>query len=228
MIENLSRKQQKKFKKFADLILKVNKTTNLVRVKNKEELYSRHFEDSLVILEKLKTACEGIQEPKLIDIGSGGGFPCIPLAIVLEDWQIFSVESTGKKADFQEMAADKLELDNFTVINSRAEVLGQNKRYREKFDAATSRAVGSLATIAELSVPFIKVGGLFVTLKGPKVEEELKEGSNRLNRLGCENPEIENYTLGEFITHGRIVTSTKKKPTPRKYPREYKVIKQFG
>ncbi len=229
MLEKLSPEQIEKFNKFVEILQRENEKLNLTRILNTDEIKVRHFEDSLIISDRLKdiqTRCQ--TSPKLVDIGSGAGFPALALAIVLPGWQIVSIEATGKKAEFQQMVAKELALDNTKIVHGRAEILGQNKEYRQKFDVATTRAVGHLAIIAELAVPMLKIGGEFFAWKGPKVETELDKGQKKLTTLGCNQLRQEKYILpnDEQESDYRLIQATKISNTPEQHPREFKIIKQ--
>jgi len=229
MLEKLSQQQIEKFDKFAEILQRENERLNLTRILDAHQIKVRHFEDSLVILDKLKEIEANCQTtPKLVDIGSGAGFPGLALAIALPHWPIVSIEATGKKAQFQQLTTKELALDNVQVVHGRAEILGQNKNYRQKFDVATTRAVGSLAMIAELTVPMLKIGGDFIAWKGPKVEAELCKGQERLTILGTNKLSQQKYTLpgDNQESDYRIIHATKISDTPQKYPREFKIIKQ--
>ncbi|MFG0259352.1 MAG: 16S rRNA (guanine(527)-N(7))-methyltransferase RsmG, partial [Phycisphaerales bacterium JB041] len=161
---------------------------------------------------------------RLIDVGSGGGLPAIPLAIVSPHLRFTLLEATGKKCDFLRHAITELGLDNAEVLQSRAEAAGQNRgdrqpdgsrlnAIRETFDAATARAVGPLAVIAELTVPLIKPGGLAILVKGQRADEELEEAKQALHLLGAAH-------AGTVDTPtGRVVVLEKLRVTPRTYPR---------
>lgn len=229
MLEKLSQQQAEKFNKLAEILQRENEKLNLTRISDVDHIKIRHFEDSLIILDRLKEIEADCQSnPKLVDVGSGAGFPALALAIALPSWWIVSIEATGKKAEFQQMAVKELALDNIQIVHSRAEILGQDRSYRQKFDVATTRAVGSLAMIAELTVPMLKIGGKFFAWKGPKVETELENGQKRLTALGTNQLSQQKYTLPNDSQESsyRIIQATKICNTPQQYPREFSVIKQ--
>ncbi|MHC4637316.1 MAG: 16S rRNA (guanine(527)-N(7))-methyltransferase RsmG [Planctomycetota bacterium] len=227
MLETLSAQQQKKFETFASLLIEAAKTTNLTSIKEPDQIISRHFEDSLIVLHRLRQVQQILpSKPFLVDIGSGAGLPALALAVTLPDWHITSIEATGKKAEFQLLVTKELNLQNVRILNARAEDIAHDPEYREKFDVTVTRAIGSLAMIAEFSVPLLRVGGIFLAWKGPKVESELKKGQNILTKLGCEKLKQSNYNLPTLEGDFRIIEAEKIKPTPQKYPREFKTIKK--
>jgi len=227
MLEKLSKEQKAKFDRLAEMLIVANRRVNLTRIAEPGEIRVRHFEDSLIILDRLREIeAAGRGTCSLADIGSGAGFPALALSIALPGWEVVSIEATGKKCDFQREAARELGLGNVEVIKGRAEELGRGERMRERFDAVTSRAVGSLAVNVELSLPLLKVGGKFFAWKGPKVDEELEEGKEMLEKLGAGEVVMWKYQLPGAEGDFRIVEAAKTKKTPRQYPREFKVMKK--
>lgn len=200
--------------RYLGLLLKVNQTMNLTAVKDPADAIERHLLDSLTVLPVLaEVETEG---PMLVmDIGSGGGLPGLPIAICRSDAKITLLDSTAKKCAFLKHAAAELGLENVTVLHARAEVAARDKaNKREKFDVVTARAVGRLAGLAEITVPFAKVGGLCVLTKGQKAEEELAEAKAALHLLHAAHAgTVETPT-------GRIVVLEKLRKTPGAYPRE--------
>lgn len=229
MIKTLNAQQQEKLDLYAKLLQEENQRINITRITETEQIRLRHFEDSLVVLPILrKFEQESDRLCSLIDIGSGGGFPGLVLAIALPDWRVVSVESTGKKADFQQKIVDELELSNVEVYHERAEELAREQDFRERFDVATARALGQLSIIAELAMPFVRKGGRFMSWKGPKLAEEMQAGESAVRKLGGTSLREMPYHLpGEedAVTGYRIFEAIKGGKTPGKYPRQYKDIK---
>lgn len=193
------------------LLLEANRAFNLTSITEPEEAWNRHILDSLTLMALLAELPEGA---RVADIGSGGGAPAIPLAIVMPHLRFTLIEATGKKADFLRDAAKRLGLKNIEVVNERAETVGQDhKRRREVYDAVTARAVGKIAVVAELTVPLAKVGGQILLIKGEKAPEELEAAAGALDllRASCAGV-VETPT-------GRIVVLEKLAKTPRDYPR---------
>jgi len=201
---------------YLELLLETNRRFNLTSVTDPEQAWVRHIGDSLSLVPYLVTA----QATSAIDVGSGGGLPGLPLAIALSGAgagagvRFTLVEATGKKAVFLADAARALGLDNVTVINDRAETLGQDhQRHRERYDVAIARAVGRLPVLLELTVPLVKVGGHVLAIKGEQAAAEIDEAKPALHLL---HAEVANVVRGET---GTIVVIEKRRKTPRTYPR---------
>jgi 16S rRNA (guanine527-N7)-methyltransferase len=196
-------------------LLEANKAFNLTAITDPEEAWTRHILDSLALLPvigAIEPASEGAPI-RVIDVGSGGGLPGIPLAITMPHVEFSLVDATGKKARFLEATARDLALENVTVLQDRAERLGQLGAHRAAYDVAMARAVGNLATLAELLVPLTREGGVSLAIKGAKADEELAAAAEALRLLGATHDQtIQTPT-------GRIVILAKTKPTPRTYPR---------
>ncbi|MBE5754157.1 MAG: 16S rRNA (guanine(527)-N(7))-methyltransferase RsmG [Clostridiales bacterium] len=201
--------QLQKFEKYYDLLVVYNEKFNITTITDKKEVYLKHFIDSVLGVDKIcgKT---------LIDIGSGGGFPAIPIKIMKDDLSVTLLEATGKKCSFLQAVIDGLNLKNIRVINDRAETLAKNENYREQFDICTARAVARLNTLCEYCMPFVKVGGKFVSYKANAAEEVL-ESKNAVNILGGKISEVYEYTLDD--ANRTLITIDKIKSTDKKYPR---------
>lgn len=167
----------KKYQIYTDYLLEVNSHTNLTTITDPAEIELKHFKDSLTVLDYIK---EG---DKVLDIGAGAGFPGIPLRIE-KDFDLTLIDSVNKKVNFMNEVIEKLDIKNARAIHTRAEDFA--KDHREGFDVVVSRAVANMATLSELCLPFVKVGGLFIALKGPKADEEVKNASRALEILGGE------------------------------------------
>lgn len=194
------------------LVLEVNKHTNLTAVKDADEAWTRHVLDSLTLLQVLVELPDGA---RIVDVGTGAGFPGIPLAIARPDLHVTLLDATAKKAEFLRLCAQRLGLANVDVDNQRAEAAGRypDGRLRDRFDAVTCRAVGRLAVAAELCVPLARVGGVLILTKGAKADEELTEAKPALHVLHVRH-------AGTIQTStGRLVVLTKDRPTPKAYPR---------
>lgn len=176
----------KKYQIYTDYLLEVNSHTNLTTITDPEEIDLKHFKDSLTVLDYIK---EG---DKVLDIGAGAGFPGIPLRIE-KDFDLTLIDSVNKKVNFMNQVIEKLDLKNARAIHTRAEDFA--KDHREGFDVVVSRAVANMATLSELCLPFVKVGGLFIALKGPKADEEVKNAAKALEILGGEVIKMEKLDL---------------------------------
>ena len=202
--------REEKFFKFKELLLKYNKMFNLTALISDEDIEIKHFLDSL-LGEKYFLKGENV-----VEVGSGGGFPSVPLMIYRSDLKFTLIESTQKKCEFLKTVIKELNL-NANVYCMRAEDAGKDKNFREKFDAVTARAVARLNTLLEYCVPLIKTGGRTVLYKGD-AESEIKEAENAVKVLNLKIKKIDEYTLSDNMKRTLFV-SEKLKPTDLKYPR---------
>ena len=211
-IQALYEKNREKFREFRELLLFYNAKYNLTTIIDEREMWIKHFCDSLAgefLFEK---------DASVAEIGSGGGFPSIPLAIVREDLSFTLIESTGKKCDFLRAAVKELGLERVTVCNARAEDLAKSSEHRERYDICCARAVARLNTLAEYCLPFVKKGGKFIAYKG-HAEEEIAEAAKAFSLLGGAAARSYCYDLPEEAGARTLVCVEKVKPTPEKYPR---------
>ena len=200
--------KSKAYKIYMDYLLEVNSHTNLTAITDPSEIDIKHFKDSLTVLDYIK---EG---DKVLDIGAGAGFPGIPLRIEREI-DLTLIDSVNKKVKFMNEVIEKLELENTRAIHVRAEDFAKDQR--EKYDVVVSRAVANMRTLSEYCLPFLKVGGLFVALKGPKAMEELEDAQNAIDILGGKVIKTESIDLSGNDRVNIIVQKIKK--TKNKYPR---------
>lgn len=196
------------YKIFIDYLLEVNAHTNLTTITDIDEIKIKHIKDSLSVLDLIK------ENDKVLDIGSGAGFPGIPLAIEKEI-DLTLIDSVNKKVKFMNQAIEKINLQNARAIHARAEDFAKDNR--EKYDVVVSRAVANMTTLSELCLPFVKVGGIFIALKGPKADEELEEAKNAIKILGGKVIDIERFDLSGNERANIVVK--KIHPTNNKYPR---------
>jgi len=212
--------QRAKLDLFRDTLLEWNEKMNLTGITDPAEIETKHFEDSISALAAFPKAKAGVPLT-LIDVGSGAGFPGIPLAIVRPDIQVTLVESVNKKAQFLEHVIEKLELKNCTVASARAEEVGQHVDYREKYDIAIARAVALLPILAEYLLPLVKIGGIAVA---QKILKEMNEGDGGRTEIDAALPAITALggKLKEVIPVAglkHLIVIEKISPTPIEYPR---------
>lgn len=204
--------KREQFERFRALLLLHNARYNLTAITEEEEVFHKHFLDSLAgehLFPQGANCCE---------VGSGAGFPSIPLKIVREDLQMTLVESTGKKCEFLRTVVRELELKNVQVVCARAEDVGRDIKFRESFDVCFARAVARLSTLAEYCMPLVKKGGVFLAYKG-EAQEELSEAKKALSVLGDGQASAVSYELPEGYGARTLVCVKKTRSTPEKYPR---------
>lgn len=209
-------KKYEQFMKYKDLIKEWNEKVNLTAIKEDEEIVKKHFIDSMKVFkfDQLKNA------KNVIDIGTGGGFPGIPMKIIKPEVNIVLLDSLNKRVKFLNEVIKSLELENIKAIHGRAEDFAQEMQYREKFDVAVSRAVANLTVLSEYCIPYVKVGGYFVAMKGPAVEEEIKQSKNAIRMLGGRIEHIEKVQIEDSDLNHNLVIISKISKTHRKYPRK--------
>ena len=213
-----------KAKKLHDLttrMLEVNKSMNLTAIKEERAIILKHYADSVAISPHIA------QDAKIIDVGCGAGFPTLPLAIFRPDLRITAIDSTAKRIAYVNETARILKLDNVTAIAERAEVLGNSKDYRERFDYATARAVAALPTLTELCLPLLKVGGKFIAMKAQKADGELNDSISAIEKCGGKLLQSQAFELRDADAACEvrtIITVNKIKSTPKEFPRHYSKI----
>lgn len=222
---NLNTIQEQKFVSFIELFKSCSKKINLISSNDTEVLFEKHIFDSLAFNLFYEKYLSHILPLKLLDIGTGGGFPSIPLAIFYEDFNITPLDSVNKKINFINYAKEKLKLYNVTPVCSRVEDLPLF--YKNGYDISVSRAVADLRIILEYAVPFLKTGGYFAAYKSVKAEEEIKNAHNALKILNSEIVDIIDYKLPLSEENTRkLIIIKKNKETPSKYPRKNGLIKK--
>lgn len=187
---------------------------SLVSDLSEETYVLRHFLDSLAFLQEYVVPSES----KIADIGSGAGFPGVPIGILRKDLAIISIESTGKKAEYQDSLLKLLNIRNISVINERIETVGRSE-FRETMDYVTSRALDSLPVLYEYALPLLKVGGKTLFFKGDDIDEELQQGEAALRELGAELETVIRYRVSDDQPYRKIIIVKKVRPTSEKYPR---------
>ena len=216
---NLIANQEEKFEKFCKILKEYNEKFNLTSITDDEGIYEKHFTDSLKGEEFFPLNAE------VIEIGSGGGFPSVPLKIARDDLSFTLLEATEKKCGYLRIVGKELGFENFNVVCGRAEEFGKKEEFREKFDVATARAVARLNVLCEYCLPFVKKGGYFVAYKGD-AEEEIKEAEKAVEILGGKIVEIKDFVLSEKSGRRNIIVIKKERETPSEYPRLNGAIKK--
>ena len=203
-----------KLEKYRELLLEWNSFMNLTAITEEDDVNIKHFLDSLTIF---RTG-ELDGKKSVIDVGTGAGFPGIPMAIQNPDLEVTLIDSLNKRIKFLNKVVEETELENVTTYHGRAEEFARKKEFRDAFDVSVSRAVANMSTLAEYTLPYVKPGGVMIAMKGSEYKEELKEAENAIKVLGGEIKEVKEITLPDGILHSLIVVE-KVKPTPKKYPR---------
>ena len=212
-----------RMKRFYDLTVRMlteNEKYNLTAITDTDKIILNHYADCVVMAAKLKKGAS------IVDVGCGAGFPSLPLAIVRPDLKILAMDSTAKRVNYVAETAAMLGLENLTAVTMRAEDGGKDPKYREKFDYATARAVAEMRVLCELTLPYVKVGGQMVAMKGKNAEFELSSARKAIATLGGRNTVCENISLkgeGETLTHPLIIIDKKEK-TPIGFPRPFAQI----
>lgn len=212
---SLGQKEKEKFLKYKELLLEWNEKINITAITEDREVDIKHFLDSLTAFdsEKLKG------NKKIIDIGTGGGFPGLPLKIINDELEVTLLDSLNKRIIFLNEVIENLGLENIDAIHGRAEELSRKEEYREKYDICISRAVASLDTLSEYCLPFVKKGGYFISMKGPEVEDEIKQSKNAINILGGKVECTKIITIPQSDIKHSLIIIKKIRQTPTKYPR---------
>lgn len=211
---DLKEKQIQDFYEYMDLLLEWNEKINLTAITEIDDIILKHFIDSMTIIKYLK------ENDNIIDVGTGAGFPGIPVAIMNTSFKITLLDSLNKRILFLTEVCKNLELRNVETIHGRAEDFGQNNNNREKYNVAVSRAVANLATLSEYLLPLVKVGGECICMKGPDVEREIEEAKFAIKELGGKIEKIDSFILPNSDIERNIVIIKKIQETPKKYPRK--------
>ena len=218
MQDLLNQEKINKFEMLAEMLIETNKITNLTAITDEDGIILKHFVDCASIANLIPPCA------KVIDVGCGGGFPSLPIAIIRDDIQVVSLDSTGKKIEFVNKAINALDLKLSKAICTRAEEYANSAR--ESFDCAVSRAVARLNVLSELCIPLIKQGGIFIAMKSEKAQEELGEAQTGIKTLGgvtiSRTSQVYKHNNREISRE--IIVVKKDKQTPRQYPRKYAQI----
>ena len=208
--------QMEQFWRFYELLIEWNQVMNLTAITDMDAVVSKHFVDSCALV-KSEISLEG---QKLMDVGTGAGFPGIPLKIMFPQLRITLLDSLNKRIRFLEEVCSQLGLQNVELIHGRAEDYGRDAHYREQYDLCVSRAVANLASLSEYCIPFVKVGGYFIPYKSGKVEEERIEAEGAVTKLGGKIEQIHSFRLPPEDALRYLVMIEKVKGTAKKYPRK--------
>ena len=218
----LSDEMKRQFSKYYEMLVEWNKVMNLTGITEYEEVYEKHFLDSICIVKAFseKNIFLSDTTKKVIDIGTGAGFPGIPLKIVFPDMDITLLDSLNKRINSLNAVIEELGLSGIDTIHGRAEDYAKNQQHREKYDLCVSRAVANLSTLSEYCVPFLKRGGYFISYKSGEVDEELKDAEKALSLLGGKAEKVVKFKIPETDIGRSFVIINKIQSTPGKYPRK--------
>lgn len=213
---SLSNLQQEQFTKYYQLLIEWNEKVNLTSITDKNEVYLKHFYDSLT-----PAFYHDFSQPlTMCDVGAGAGFPSIPLKICFPQIELTIVDSLRKRIDFLKLLAKELQLENIHFYHKRAEDFGQNKQFREAFDLCIARAVAKMSVLSELCLPLVRIGGKFIAMKGAKADEELALGKAAIKRLGGNVLNNYAFNLPKDAGERSLIIIEKKAKTPKRYPRK--------
>ena len=213
----LTEEQYAKFDTYAQFLVEYNENVNLTAITDPEEILLKHFIDSALLLKYVDFP----ENSSLIDVGTGAGFPSVPVKILRDDIQLTLLDSLAKRVTFLDLLCEKIGITANT-IHGRAEGISKMPEYREKFDFSCARAVANLGVLSEYCIPFVKVGGSFLAMKGPN--EDINSSENAVNTLGGVIDSVTDYNLAD--EQRKIVLIRKKSQTPPKYPRNSAQIKK--
>lgn len=208
--------QKARFEKYYEMLIQWNKVMNLTGITDYDEVNLKHFVDSLSIVRSLDLT----EVSTLIDVGTGAGFPGIPIKIVFPHIRVMLLDSLNKRISFLKSVIGELELENISAIHGRAEDYARNTDYREKYDVCVSRAVANLSTLSEYCIPFVHVGGNFVSYKGIDCEQEIINSENAVDILGGRVDNVDKFCLPSTDIGRALINVRKIRKTPGKYPRK--------
>jgi len=204
------------FKHYFEKLIEVNKVMNLTNITEENEVYLKHFYDSVIL-----TKIISLDNHSILDIGAGAGFPSIPIKLLNNQLKITIVDGLNKRINFLKQLTEELNLSNINLIHGRAEELDQ----REGFDLVSARAVAKLNILLELAIPSVKINGYFIAYKSINYKEELNSSQNAISTLGCSLEQIVAYEIDQDLTHVLLIFKKTKK-TPKQYPRSFAKIKK--
>lgn len=216
----LTEEQYRKFDQYYEILMKWNQICNLTAITDYEEVLLKHYVDSLTLKIPIDHDQNQSKKCRMIDVGTGAGFPGIPLKIANPDVEVVLLDSLNKRVKFLNEVIEQLELKQITAFHGRAEDFGRNADYREKFDISVSRAVANLSVLLEYNLPFVKTGGYFVAYKSGTVDEEIKDAENALKLLGGEIGEVKRFKLPDSDMERTLIYVKKVRMLSKKYPRK--------
>ena len=211
--------QIEQFEKYYEMLVKWNEVMNLTAITEYDEVQIKHFVDSIMIVRLEEFAKNSDKKIRIIDIGTGAGFPGIPLKIMFPNMEVVLLDSLNKRVNFLNEVINELGLKGITAYHARAEELAKKDEFREKFDYVVSRAVANLATLSEYCIPYAKKGGYFIPYKSGKLQEEMKDAQNAIKILGGKVEHIEEFTLADSDNIRTFPIIKKVLNTAKKYPR---------
>ncbi|WP_248705769.1 16S rRNA (guanine(527)-N(7))-methyltransferase RsmG [Convivina praedatoris] len=213
----LNEQQENQFERYFELLVETNRLYNLTAITERDDVYLKHFYDSLTLAIYVRDLSRN--DISLVDVGAGAGFPSLPLKILFPNLNVTMIEALNKRVSFLKNVIRELNLDGVSVIHGRAEDLAHDKNYREKFDYATARAVARTSVLAEYTLPFVRLNGKLLVMKGSAADDELADGKRALTLLGGRLDEQFDFEL--FNNDARVIQVVEKmNETPRKYPRQ--------
>lgn len=204
-----------RFEKYYDLLISWNEKINLTSIVQKDEVYIKHFVDSISLLNYIDLANKTV-----LDVGTGAGFPGIALKIVCPECEVVLLDSLNKRVLFLNTVISELGLSGIRAIHSRAEDLANERSHREYYDVVTSRAVANLSTLSEYCLPFVKIGGLFISYKSGNIDEELSASENAIGKLGGKCGSVEKFFLPDTDIERSFIFIDKSEHTAKRYPRK--------
>ncbi len=217
----LSEKQLEQFDTYMNMVIEKNQVMNLTAITDPEEFALKHFADSLSLIPAVPELKYISEKPvTMVDVGTGAGFPSVPLKIAYPNIQLTLLDSLNKRISFLDNVISTLGLENVTTIHARAEEGGRRKDLRDTFDVVTSRAVANLSTLTEYCLPYAKVGGLFISYKSGNIDEELASAERAIKLLGGKLENVIHFQLADTDNSRSFVMIRKEKPTPKAYPRK--------